>query len=318
MDVIIVSIGILILILFPSFALEGALAGLRLCGITLIPTLLPFLILTGLLSRRIPKWKNSGSLIGIPSHCLPPLGLSFIGGYPAGVSAVCEMYEQGKLTKTEAQSLIPLCNNSGPGFFVGALGIGVFSNGEKGLQLFLIHVFSAILVVLLTGNVTSHSGYMTTPYTDKKPSFSQDFQDALEKGCTNMVRICGLVTLFSCFGKLLTMLLPRELLPFTALAEISSGLLTVGAGETGFLLWSFLTGWGGLCVHMQAMSLWKKVGLEPKGYFPRKLLHGSLSILCAYAIRKHLIGYLPVLFLICYVFFLIRKNWGRKKRKYEV
>ena len=42
-------------------------------------------------------------------------------------------------------------------------------------------------------------------------------------------------------------------------------------------------GWGGLCVHFQAMSLWQTAGLRPHGYFSAKLLHGLLSAVLALA-----------------------------------
>ena len=38
-------------------------------------------------------------------------------------------------------------------------------------------------------------------------------------------------------------------------------------------------GWGGLCVHLQAMALWGD--LRPRGYLAEKLLHGLLSAIFA-------------------------------------
>ena len=46
---------------------------------------------------------------------------------------------------------------------------------------------------------------------------------------------------------------------------------------------ALLMGWGGLCVHFQAMSLWQTAGLRPHGYFSAKLLHGLLSAVLALA-----------------------------------
>ncbi len=301
---------ILGLLLFPAQALSGALEGLRLCGTAVIPALLPYLFLTRMLSSQ-PLPTGKASFFGISGRCLPAYALSFIGGYPAGVGAAVSLYENGRASKSEVQQLLRICNNSGPGFFVSVIGTIVLDSPQKGLLLYFLHLLGAILSALLVTKSTPHSVKLS-PLTPKSLPFSQCFQTALHSSCTAMLQICGLVILFSTVIGLIRPLIPANYLPFLGALELTSGVLTVGRGKEAFLLCALLTGWGGLCVHMQAMSLWRSAGLQVRGYWSYKLLHGLISAILA----AGLIYNIPLLFCSCILFSLffsyIRKKWGRK------
>lgn len=69
----------------------------------------------------------------------------------------------------------------------------------------------------------------------------------------------------------LTALLPNRLAEALACGalELSSGILLL-SGPGAEAACALLMGWGGLCVHFQAMSLWQTAGLRPHGYFSGK------------------------------------------------
>ena len=306
-------LGLVSLILFPAQASDGALEGIRLCGSALIPALLPFLVLTRLLSDRLQPPKNSVRILSLSATAYIPLLLSFIGGYPTGVATAVSLYQTGKLSRQEAERIIPYCNNSGPAFFVGVLGLKLFSDPQKGLWLYGIHVISAVCVFFLCYEDQPLLFRIKLIKEGRVRSFPQGFQEALADSCMTMIRICGLVILFSVLRRLLTEVLPNPWLPYMGVLELSSGLLNTGKED--FVLWAFFMGWGGLCVHMQAISLWQEAQLSVSGYFPKKILHGILSILFAWAVIWHKWYLIPMILLLCCVFFLFRKKWGRKKRK---
>ncbi len=239
--------------------------------------------------------------------------LSFIGGYPAGVATTVSFYKQGKLTKEDAQALIPYCNNSGPGFFVGVLGYGLFRDPMKGLLLYGIHVVSSMLLFFLCYGKRNHFASIRRLSPREKQTFPQAFQDALGDSCNTMLRICVLVILFSVIRKLSELILPNSCLRYMGLLELSSGILNTTSKD--FILWAFFMGWGGLCVHLQSMNIWQEVGLKVKGYFGIKLFHGILSGLCAEILLSP--NPLPWIFIliICCGFFFFLQNWGRNNEK---
>lgn len=90
--------------------------------------------------------------------------------------------------------------------------------------------------------------------------------------------------LFGVRAACLPALLPNRLAEALACGalELSSGILLL-SGPGAEAACALLMGWGGLCVHFQAMSLWQTAGLRPHGYFSAKLLHGLLSAVLALA-----------------------------------
>ena len=299
---------LLALLFFPDLATAGAMEALRVCGSAVIPALFPFFLLSRLLSSYLPVLKR------VPSY-LPALLMSFLGGYPVGISTVVSLYEGGQISKSDAQRALRICNNSGPGFFVAVAGSVVLHDSRAGLLLYAIHVLSA----LLTASLWLHAPENKL-IVHRKPQpipFPQQFQRALNASCNAMLQVCGLVILFSVLLSLLRPLLPSSLLPLVSGSlELTSGILSLRGHPHAFLLCALFMSWGGLCVHMQAISLWQSAGLQCKGYLFHKFLHALLSAWLACVVR------IPLLFLSTIVLFLlfsqIRKKCAGKKAAFAV
>ena len=235
--------------------------------------------------------------------------MSLVGGYPTGVATTVSMYKRGRISKERAQSLIPLCNNSGPGFFLGVLGTAVFRSKWMGLWLYLIHGATALLIFGLFSREDGETGHGRAI---EKQSFACTFQKSLVESCETMVRVCGMVILFSVLRELVSPLLTGGLRKYWGLVELSSSVPVTDSGD--FILWAILMGWGGLCVHLQAMSIWQEAGLQVRGYFAIKALHGVLSGLCAGAMIYGGWKMMATLMVPGWIFAYFRKNWGRKKQ----
>ena len=109
--------------LFPEQVLCGAQNGLALCINAVIPSLLPFM----LVSSCIIKSKFSrplgavlervlGTLTGMSSAGCVCFITGILGGYGAGARSVVESYREKQISKKEAQRLLAFCNNAGPLF----------------------------------------------------------------------------------------------------------------------------------------------------------------------------------------------------------
>lgn len=315
---------LILLIVFPDEALSGALQGLRLCGSRVIPSLFPFFVLSRLITSGMPSvsWSGMKRFFGVSGNVLPVLVLSFLGGYPLGVSLLADMYEQGRITKRDAEHAMAFCNNSGPGLFIGFIGGTIFHDAAAGIALYAIHVISALFCgVMLSGN---SSTAVLRPVEREKCSFSKNFSDSVNGASSAMLQVCAYVILFSVLSGLLTALglfshLPESLgALLLGSLEITSGISGLKASPTGFILAAALMGWGGLCVHMQAMTIWQRAGLSPKGYFCGKLLHalvsaGSAAVLC----RKSLVSFAAFFALLLLILMLKRfiQKISRKRKK---
>lgn len=281
------------LLLAPQAAASGALQGLRACGTRVIPALLPFFVVSRMLTalplptsgRRADRLFRA--LFGVRAACLPALLTGLLGGYPAGAAAVTELYRAGALSKAEAERALCFCNNSGPGFFAGLIGAAVLGDVRRGLILYGLHALSALLTGLLLPGSAPPAALRTA--RQEKPVLSSLLPEAVQGSCTALLQVSGLIVFFSSMLAVLraaglTALLPNRLAEALACGalELSSGILLL-SGPGAEAACALLMGWGGLCVHFQAMSLWQAAGLRPHGYFSAKLLHGLLSAVLALA-----------------------------------
>lgn len=116
---------IVLLLRFPALSLQYAATGLNLWFQKMIPTLLPFMILSGILIRmnlteRIVRLIHP--LLRFFFHTSPngsyTLLMGFLCGFPMGARVAGELYGMGKLSKWEAQRLLAFSNNIGPIYFL--------------------------------------------------------------------------------------------------------------------------------------------------------------------------------------------------------
>ena len=250
------------LLLFPSSALSGAKNGLLLWFNQVLPSLLPFLILstlflsTGLsdsIAKRLapvlsPMFRCS------PSGCYAVV-IGLLTGLPVGAKTVAALTNSGKLTKKEGAYLLPLCNNPSPLFLLGFLSVSVLERPDLRYPVLLIVTLSSILAAILLRPRTETSCIPETHYPTvlpghadsltqtpdafcsdsvrNKPSktpFSFSFlllDAAIEQAFSVLTRVGGYIILFSVLANLLT-LLP---LPATILAGIGA-LLEITTGST--------------------------------------------------------------------------------------
>ncbi len=107
-------------------ALELSASALNLWFQKMIPALLPFMILSGILIRmnlsdRFAKLFAPllRPVFRLSDSCLYVIVIGFLCGFPMGARVTAESYERGKLDRREAALLLAFCNNIGPIYFTG-------------------------------------------------------------------------------------------------------------------------------------------------------------------------------------------------------
>lgn len=334
------ALGIAALLCFSSEAADAVKEGLRICGMSVIPALFPFFVLTnyflGIRSARQPSRmadRLMSACFGLRGSCMTPLLLSFMGGYPVGVSCTVRLYQDGVLSKREAERLLLFCNNSGPAFFFGVIGGTVLHSARSAALLYLAHILAALCC----------GAFLRMPEKERliirrvEPQQTQQrgFLDAISASCASLLQISGLIVFFSVVLSLieasgLLKLFQRALpfLPAQTLSamlcgffELSGGVVRLSSCVHAEELAAFLMGWGGICVHLQAMSFWKSAHFQPRGYFASKLLHGMLSVLFV----RLFLSPTPKLavcvstIMVFGIFFpQIRQKWGRNLQRNTV
>lgn len=114
-----------IILTFPSSCLSFSLNGLNLWFERMIPTLFPFMVLSGVIIRMnltgsFVKILNPvlGKLFRLSAQCIYVIVIGFLCGFPMGAHVTAQLYEEKQITKAEAVLLLSFCNNIGPVYFL--------------------------------------------------------------------------------------------------------------------------------------------------------------------------------------------------------
>lgn len=252
--------------LFPGQVLAGAQNGLALCINAVIPSLLPFMLISTCViksgfSRPLGRLlsKILTPLTGItPSGCVCFI-TGLLGGYGTGARAVYESLKEKQISYNEAERLLAFCNNAGPLFVIGTVGISFFSSKSVGITLFLIQVVTSVICArILSGNFKGESqsiGREWEFYKKNKPSLGELITSSAIESGSAIVNACVFVITFSAI---------LEILPFgeytflAGILEVTRGSAELSREGTRALpLISALLSWGGVSVHFQAAALCK-------------------------------------------------------------
>lgn len=282
------AVGMLPLILDSKTALLGAREGIGLCIKTVIPSLFPFIVLSGLVTgslsgRKTPFLRWLSRLTGIPAGAESILLTGFLGGYPLGAQLIGAAQKSGTLHPRDAWRMLAFCSNAGPAFLFG-MAASVFPRLWMGWALWGIHIVSALLVALL---LPGKSRNTASPSPGNPPGIS----DALSYAVRTMGTICGWVVLFRVLIVFLDRWfgwLPGENLriALTGLLELSNGCCALGSVENlglRFVLCAAMLAFGGLCVTMQTVTVAQDTDISL--YLPGKLLQTLFSVFFALLVQ---------------------------------
>lgn len=273
----------MVLLLWRSaVAAEAVRRGLTLCARSVIPALFPYFVVSGLfislgfadgVGRRLEPLTRR--LFGVGGAGASAFFLGLLGGYPVGGRTVGQLYRAGRLSKDEAERLLAFCNNAGPSFILGIVGVGCFGSLRTGFYLYLVHAFSAVLVGILFRKKAPVSGQKVRYSATFEPTAA--FVRAVGEAAEGMVRLCGFVVFFLVILALITDLTGLNHPVLLGLAELTTG-VTALEGRPGDLVWAAaLLGWGGLSVHGQTAAVLSDTDLGLSRYFLGKILQAISS-----------------------------------------
>lgn len=299
--------GMLFIILDSRCAVQSAAESLELCLKTVIPSLFPMFVLSGILvsgcrgaSGRIMAPLET--ITGLPTGGGMLFLLGILGGFPVGAQSIAQAVENRILSKSQGERMLGFCNNCSPAFLFGIAG-GIFSGRSTVLWIFLIQLESALLLASLTDFQSVPPSQSTVP--------SGPPTDAVTRAVRSVTSVCAWVILAGvAVGFLRRWLYP--LLPgmipaiVTGLLEITGGVLGLTAIDkesVRFILCSGYVCFGGFCVWMQISALASAKSMSTAACFRQKTAQGVLGTLLAMGVQA--CG--PVFLLIVPAILIIRK-----------
>ena len=243
----------------PEAAAAAVREALALCSRTVIPSLFPFFVVTGLLLQLgLAQWLQGffapfmGPMFRMRGICALPLLTGLLGGYPSGARTAAELFRQGQLTQQEAELLLGFCDNCGPAFLLGYVGAGVLGDAHLGARLYLVHTAAALAVGMVLCRLVRDRGPGTAARRGeaREAAFPAALTAAAGSALGAVLNICAFVVVF----RVLSAMLPEWAAWGLGALEMVSGTAALEPGRAGFIAAAAITGWGGLSVHCQALS----------------------------------------------------------------
>ncbi len=285
---------LLLLLARPALAFSGAKNGLVLWGTVVLPTLLPFMICSGVivaldgvgilikpfapLFRGLLKLSKNGCFV---------LVSGLLCGYPMGAKTDSEFLESRRISLKQARYLLAISNHPSPMFVLGYVmdRLSLVPAAACPIWIMAAALYLPIFpVAWLARKVYGYADEEDPGQSKEKEAYTPFSFDAHMMGCfETMVKIGGYIMLFSILAMYLTKLPFENPLLRSALlgtVEITTGIQSIVQEVPGFaavLMITASTAFGGLSGIFQTKSVLKNAGLSIRHYCLWKLVHSVFS-----------------------------------------
>lgn len=262
-----------------QLSLYYAFMGLELWYEKMIPTLLPFMILSGLMIRlRLTEGFTTlvyplvRPFFHVSRNVCYCMLMGFLCGFPMGAKTVYDLYSRGMINRREAEFLLAFCNNVGPVYFIS------FVLPLLKRQLILPYVLGMYGIPLLYGIVLRHTMFRDISYTTEyntanerlRPHLVNELDDAITSSVQSILGLVGYMVLFNLLNLLPHLFLGKQPYILAPLLELSGGLHLLQDKSPLYTL--LLLPFGGLSCIAQTYSCIKNTNLSISNYVGHKFV----------------------------------------------
>ena len=296
-SVLLLFLFLFLILMFPREAVAAASDGLILWYTVILPTLLPFTILSNILLssgycyyitkylykllRPIYPVSQNGSFVLLA-------GLLF--GFPLGSKLAADFVRANLIEPEEGNILICICNNFSPVF----ISSYVFYHTLKAPALLYFGCLFIYAPALVWGYFKLKSQRAKT-FSDKKNAASRSqlnfkiIDAGIMNGFETLTKLGGYIMLFSIFSAFVAMLPVDDKLPSviaSGITEATNGIHLTGTLDSfaqRFCSAIGFTIFGGFCGMAQTLSMIKDSPLSGRFYFVHKVAFALVGVILAYA-----------------------------------
>ncbi len=267
-------------------SLAFALNGLNLWFNSMIPALLPFMILSGTLVRMgmtegftTLLYPIINPLFHVSRNACYVMIMGFMCGFPMGAKCIDDLRSRNMLTLQEAKWLLAFCNNIGPVYFTS---FALPLIGCKNLWPCVIGMYG---LPLLYGLILRYTVYRfprgTTTDTQNNRHQNMGLLEALNEAVSaslqSILLLGGYMVLFNLLMLLPKLFVEKQAIYLAPLLEITGGLKLLGNSMPLYSL--IVLPFGGLSCIAQTYSCICKTGLAIWPYIVHKIILTAISVI---------------------------------------
>ncbi len=286
------------MLIFPSSTKNGAMTGLNLWLYTLLPTLLPFMIISGFIMET-GGYKYISFILspitrfifGLSKNAGYAMFIGFLCGYPMGSKVTADMVKRKIISKDEGQLLLSFCNNVSPAFLTAILIRNILNLPSSiSLKLTLIMFLSPLLCGFIISLFYRKYKFYNNTNTFSQPNKGSSLIDTcILQSFDNIFKLGGYIIIFSIINEMLFNFVSLGLFSqlsgstLSTILEITSGLnrlSSIQLDKYKLILYACsLTSFGGICAIAQTYSMIQNSGLSLPKYILSKILCAITTLL---------------------------------------
>lgn len=279
------------LLVWPEAALRGVQQAMAHWYYSVAPSLFPFMALMPLLTcpeaARAYEFlfgKGMHAALRLPGGAAPALVIGMVAGSPAGAAAARRIAFQTGMNQGQLQRLaISICGLS-PAFLITGIGVSMLGSAGDGVLLLRAQIFAQLAVALLLRNAWKDR-------TQPVPAPGGSGEEApVRAAVLSIITVCGYMALFGAFAQIIREIAGERIAGAMLCAlDLPSGAQVVADASLDpsarLVILAGMTGFGGVCICMQNLSVLEGCGVTPWEFYGCRLLAATL---CAAAMAAQL------------------------------
>ena len=261
---------------------KSIINGLDFCANSLIPSLFPNLIISGLINDGTRVFvglaTSKKTILGNCRIYKIPIFTGMMCGYIVGPKAICSIYDDFEGKRKDFSLAIALSSNAGIGFVIGYVGVKIWSDIYFGIFLYLCQIMCGFLVFFI---LKSNDIALEIPNVQiNKNSSKNIIPKVIISTFNSLCLICSFYIFFSFLTELISNsfnLNTNTLILLSAILDFSTGVFKAFSHSNkviSMFLTGFSIGFAGVSVHLQTFFVCEKYPLDKLRFFFFKLLQG--------------------------------------------
>lgn len=269
-----------LMLIFPSTVIDGTKASVNLLLYSVIPALLPTMIVSSMLTAQIRKTNIN------PLFC--SIIISLLCGCPIGALTFCDFFKNNKLICNKTTVLMAFTSNLSPFFIINYILINQLH--LKYYITYLIIFYIPIVLYILYFFGTKYKKIQITKLNKKINTtfFYEDLNESIYKSFEIILYLCGYIIIFNIISRLILKLAvfpAKFLVLLSGLIEITSGIPNIISEFTNsFYYVFFLMTFSGLSCIFQVKKVLNGSYYSIKKYICYKLLQAVITTLLLFFI----------------------------------
>ncbi len=282
---------ILNMIIFPSLYISVTLNGISAWAFNVLPSVLPFMffvkILTSLGSlNKISRVfeKPCKLFFKTPASSSLVFFTSIVSGYPVGAKMTADLYESGKISRSEAYKMCSFCSTSGPMFIIGAVGASMLGNSLYGYLIFIAHILGALLNGALWRNLKIKNDDKIEE--TEKSAKSNDLSSIVLDSALSIISVGAIIAIFfvviTSLSPFFNLFPPQIAGVLEGLVEITKGCASISTslvGKWAICASAFIISFGGLSTILQSLTMLSRLKMPVWLFCLQKFTHACLALL---------------------------------------